>query len=244
MTIQTIKINEMVEEPKPTFRLARTPIGSVWQYVGFAVLPVDETNDQAMVQDLNRAVQLAASRLAKKVGGRDVEVEMVIDPLLPPMWIPEKDILPIAEAIAENASASVEPGPGVVVLRTWWNDKHMCVDAIGKNGRIPNEVKKNIMRPGFTTRVADWDTGFGLYQASIDASSFSSQVELLETNSGVGFRLSIPLRPGSPISGPEAMVGLMDLDKENQESEKEKWPLTLMEYMEATCDVCEQTVKA
>ncbi len=209
MTVQIIEIQETEEHARPSVRLAPVPFGDVWQFAGPLMNGHFDAEPEGVGQDLNLAVQVAAARLAKKISSRGIKVEVTIAPLIPPTGVRERHLVPSIIAIAENASAAVEPGPGPIVITTWWRGRHVGVDAVGVGGSIPAAIRENLMRPGFTTRIADWDTGFGLHEANNAAAVFGSHVELLELDNGVGFRLAIPLKYGTPASPPEVMHGLL-----------------------------------
>ncbi len=244
MTIQTIRIDEQGHPGRPIVRLAGPAPGSIWEYSGFNIRPWGDTAPGEGRRDLNSISQAAAKLLAEKVAGRGVRVELIIDPLLPPLNLEMERLVPIVTAIAENASASVEPGPGTVILRTWWHDKHIGIDAIGRGGSVPEPIRQNLMRPGFTTRVAEWDTGFGLHAAIEAAQALAARVEFFEPDNGVGFRLVIPMKAGSPPSPPSAEVGLdceggEDEEKKDNSSKKDDMiPLKLWGAVEVLSDVC------
>lgn len=206
--IPLIEIHQEEIPSSPIIRLAETMPGSVWQYTGCALSTLSESGSQLACNDLNAAAEMAASRLARKVSSRDISVELVIDPLIPPLGITSARVLPLLNAIAENASASVEPGPGTVTLRTWFGDKYAGVDAVGMNGILPSTIRENLTRPGFTTRVAEWDTGFGLHAAMEAALAIAARIELFEPDGSVGFRLAIPIKQGSPLEPPELLTGI------------------------------------
>lgn len=205
--IPLIEIQKEKQPSQPVVKLSETAPGSIWQYTGMCL---DSGESERPCQDLNRAAEIAAAALAKKVSGRNITVELIIDPLIPPLGVANERILPIVAAIAENASASVEPGPGTVILRTWFSEKYAGVDAVGMNGSLPNTIRENLTRPGFSTRVADWDTGFGLHAAMEAALSIAARIELFEPEGSVGFRLAIPVKQGTPLSPPERECALQD----------------------------------
>jgi len=120
--------------------------------------------------------------------------------------------VPILTSIAENASASVEPGPGTVHLRTWCTDKFVGMDAIGRNGSVPEAVRESWTLPGFSTRVAEWDTGFGLHAAMEAATAIAARLELLDERDAVAFRLAIPIAPETPLPSAEAKVGVPEFE--------------------------------
>jgi hypothetical protein len=208
VTIQLIELGRESTGRGPSVRLVETAIGSIWQYTGCALTDIGGSPAQHSDQDLNRVAERAARALQEKVSSRHIHVELVIDPLIPPLGIESSRVLPILTAIAENASASVEPGPGTVIISTWWQDKYAGVDAVGRGGILPLEIRENLVRPGFSTRVAEWDTGFGLHAAMEAASAIAARIEWFEPEDSVCFRLAIPLKHGTPISPPETMVGL------------------------------------
>ncbi|MDD5308903.1 MAG: hypothetical protein PHU25_16430 [Deltaproteobacteria bacterium] len=207
MAVQTIILRESEQKKPLKVRFASLPSSEFWQYVG-TFTGETQSEPRGQVSDLNRVAQVAATLLAAKVANRLVSVEMVIDPVIPPVAIPEPRLLPLVAAITDNASASVEPGPGMVLVTTWWRGRTVGIDAVGVGGALPPIIRENLMRPGFSTRVAGWDTGFGLYETIAAAAAFGAKVELLEPPEGVCFRLSLPLRRGTPASPPEKQDGL------------------------------------
>lgn len=209
MTIQTIRIDSEQPNLPPTVRFSHTPIGSLWQYFGVGV---DEVDGSRADRDLNHIVERAAIELSAKVSTRQVKVEVIIDPVLPLLAIEAEQLLPVIAALADNASASVEPGPATVVLRTWWEGDRIGVDAVGVGGHIPQDILSCLLRPGFSTRIADWDTGFGLHDAVLAAQALASKVDIIDSEQGVAFRLTVPLRRGTPLSPPEKILGLTDSD--------------------------------
>jgi len=79
---------------------------------------------------------------------------------------------------------------------------------------VPDEIRSNLLRPGFTTRVAEWDTGLGLHEASEAAAAVEGRVEMFEPGDtpGVGFRFAMALCNGTPAGSPEARVCLEDVE--------------------------------
>jgi hypothetical protein len=214
--VPLIEIQKEKTPTHPIVRISETIPGSVWQYTGAALSALDGSPDRRASHDLNSAAGIAASRLTDKVSSRGITVELIIDPLIPPLGVENRRILPIVMAIAENASASVEPGPGTVTLQTWLTDKFAGVDAVGMGGVLPFPIRENLTRPGFTTRIADWDTGFGLHAAMEAALSIAARVELFEPDGSVGFRLAIPIKQGSPLEPSELQTGLTGPESEHR----------------------------
>lgn len=209
MTVQTIEINQSTPFVAPKVRLAGTPLANIWEYVGYS-LRSEGADGHAGHGDLNKIVQIAAHDLAQKVTGRAVSVELEIDPLIPSPYPFDDTVLDICRQLADNASASVEPGPGTVVLRTWWKGKNVGIDAIGLGGKIPEDIRQGILRPGFSTRVASWDTGFGLHEALCSAGAIGARIDIIPGRDGVRFRVTIPLKSSTPKLPPEKQVGLDD----------------------------------
>jgi len=219
MSVKTIEIDEQKKSAPPKLKLAATPMTDVWQYVGFCLRSEDQGEDDWSSRDLNRATQIAASRLAEKVSSRSISVEVIIDPLIPLMNVTARRLVPLIEAIGENASASVEPGPGTVVIRTWWRGGFAGVDAVGIGAHLPEEIRSNLMLPGFSTRVAEWDTGFGLHDAGMAAAAINAKIEMFDPvdKTGVGFRFAISLNAGTPLDSPENQLGLPETDNKKNE---------------------------
>jgi hypothetical protein len=206
MTLKTITINASTTIASPEIRLAEVPYAGIWQYVGSCIdYSTDATS--GVIRDLNHATQAAANRLAKKLSLRNISIEVVIDPLIPPTSLSFAQMVPLIEEIGENASASVEPGPGTVVLRTWWRGGYAGVDAIGRDATVPDVIKQNLMMPGFSTKAGEWDTGFGLHSASQRAKALNGMIEFFDSeDEGPAFRFAIPVKMASSAGSPEARV--------------------------------------
>ena len=211
MSVRPIVIERNPRSPQPTIRLSSASPSTVWQHVGFS-LDAACGGNVGSSRDLNRAAQAAASRLAEKTSGRGIEVELVIDPFIPLINVAAHRLIPLLVALGDNASASVEPGPGTVVISTWWRNGFAGVDAVGLGGQVPDEIRASLLRPGFTTRVADWDTGLGLHEASEAAAALEGRVEVFDPGeaAGIGFRFAISLSKGTQAGSPEARVCLED----------------------------------
>ena len=210
MTLKTITINAKTKIESPEIKLAEVPYAGIWQYVGSCL---DYTTDSTsgVIRDLNHATQAAANRLAEKLSLRNISIEVLIDPLIPPTSLAFSQMVPLIQEIGENASAAVEPGPGTVILRTWWKGGYAGVDAIGKDATVPDVIKRNLMAPGFSTRAGEWDTGFGLHAASERAKELNGIIEYFENeDDGAGFRFAIPVKMASSAGSPEAQVAVSD----------------------------------
>ena len=213
MAIQFIEIGSKNTLRRPIVKLTEATPGSIWQYMGTCVGAAAGNSNSRRLHDLNCAAEAAAAALADKVADRNITVELQIDPMIPPLLIEMERIVPILTLIAENASASVEPGPGTVVLQTWCTDKFAGMDAIGQHGHVPIAVRESWMLPGFSTRVAEWDTGFGLHDAVRAADAIDAKIELLDQTEAVALRLAIPLAAETPLPSAENQVGIPSQEK-------------------------------
>ena len=210
MAIQFIEIGAEGSAGQPIVRLTEPSTGNLWQYVGACIGAIDDHREYRKAHDLNRAAEAAAAALAEKTARRNIRVELLIDPMIPLLPVEMERVVPILTSIAENASASVEPGPGTVLLQTWCTDRFVGMDAVGRNGSVPDAIRESWTLPGFSTRVADWDTGFGLHAAMEAAEAIAARLELLEDSKAVAFRLAIPIKTDTPLPSAEAMVGQPD----------------------------------
>jgi hypothetical protein len=210
MSIKVIEIKNDCEIFNPVVKLANVPFSSLWQYVGKCMSDIYNNNSGETGQDLNYATQKAAQRLSEKLSRRNIKIEVIIDPLIPVSGISVNQLTPLIVAIGENASAAVEPGPGTILLKTWRQKRHIGVDAIGLDAVLPDSIKENLMRPGFTTRAGDWDTGLGLHEVSVKAAKIDGRIEFFEPrdDKGAGFRLSMPLGRGQHRESPEKEIAI------------------------------------
>ncbi|MBN2715523.1 MAG: ATP-binding protein [Deltaproteobacteria bacterium] len=238
MTLKTITINASTNIESPEVKLAEVPYAGIWQYVGSCL---DYTTDgsSGVIRDLNHATQAAANKLAEKLSLRNISIEVLIDPLIPPTSLSFAQMVPLIQEIGENASAAVEPGPGKVILRTWWRGGYAGVDAIGKDATVPEIIRRNLMAPGFSTRAGEWDTGFGLHSASERAKELNGIIEYLENEKdGAGFRFAVPVKMASSAGSPESRVSVPEYEPKAPEMVfDQSWyfPAILSESVEVNC---------
>ncbi|MBN2804312.1 MAG: ATP-binding protein [Deltaproteobacteria bacterium] len=193
MGLQKIELDKEFVKKLPSVRIAGQYSGGIGQYIAEhrrEIVKGKVTN----IDYLTRATQSAAIRFAEKVSNRKIDVDVLIDPMMPANTIDEKWLVSLICELADNASASVEPGPGRVFMKTWFDNNNIGVDVIGIDGSIPAIIRDHIMSPLFTTRTMDWDTGFGLFQAVEDAARYNGKVSLIDEVDGTVFRLSLPLK--------------------------------------------------
>ena len=193
MGLQKIEIAKEYKKKLPHVRISGQMSDGIGQYIAEHrrdILTGKITN----IDYLTRATQSAAIRFAEKVSNRNIDVEVLIDPMMPANTLDEEWLVSLLCDLADNASASVEPGPGTVLLRTWFDKNSIGVDVVGLGGSIPGIISENIMEPLFTTRTMDWDTGFGLFRAKESAALYLGSISVIEGRDGVNFRLMLPLK--------------------------------------------------
>lgn len=242
MTLKTITINASKKIESPEVRLAEVPQAGIWQYVGSCIDYSADSSD-GVIRDLNHATQQAANKLAEKLSLRNISIEVVIDPLIPPTSISLSQMVPLILEIGENASAAVEPGPGTIVLKTWWRGGYAGVDAIGIDAVVPDIIKQNLMEPGFSTRAGDWDTGFGLHAANLRARELNGIVEYFEPEErGAGFRFAVPIKAATSAGSPQAELGVPMYEEKKAEIPMDlNWYFpAISESLEVNCHGYEQ----
>ena len=193
MGLQKIEIEQNFIKKLPSVRIAGQLSSGIGQYIASHRKDILQGKVKN-IDYLTRATQSAAIRFAEKVSNRKIDVDVLIDPMMPANTLDEKWLASLLCELADNASASVEPGPGKILLKTWFSKKSLGVDVVGINGFIPDIIRKHIMAPLFTTRTMDWDTGFGLYRAVENANRYLGKISIIDDKEDITFRLTLPLK--------------------------------------------------
>jgi signal transduction histidine kinase len=99
----------------------------------------------------------------------------------------------VIENLVKNALDAIETGEGKITISLFGRANHVYVDVSDTGKGIDPGFKKEIFRPGFSTKKRGWGLGLSLSQRIIE-SHHRGKLTLKESRPGVGTTFRIRLR--------------------------------------------------
>jgi two-component system, NtrC family, sensor kinase len=90
-----------------------------------------------------------------------------------------------------NAAQAMET-QGVITVRTWFENNHVCVSVKDAGKGMPEAVKKRVFEPFFTTKAAGKGTGLGLSISADIVRKHGGEISV-ESTEGVGTTFTVRL---------------------------------------------------
>ena len=114
---------------------------------------------------------------------------------IPEIMCDEQHLYQVFVNLLINASYAVKDTEGIIGLRTYYQNEHVCVEVTDTGGGIPEDVLGKIFDPFFTTKEQGVGTGLGL---SVSHEIIEKHGGTIAVNSTVGkgtrFLVSLPVR--------------------------------------------------
>jgi signal transduction histidine kinase len=171
-----------------------------------------------MENDLNRLQKIADrfSKIGSKPDLKDENLGEVIDKVIQyferripqtgkrvQLVLEEKDVVSspinrelfewVIENLVKNALDAIESGEGKITLSVSRRGSHVYVDVTDTGKGIEPSYKKEIFRPGFSTKKRGWGLGLSLSQRIIET-YHRGKLSLKESRPGIGTTFRIRLR--------------------------------------------------
>jgi two-component system NtrC family sensor kinase len=176
-----------------------------------------EKTPEKSFTDLNQVIEDTARIIERPASFRDIEIDLDLDPDLPPVWVDDDLIKQVVMNILVNAQHAIEhegsitvrsrraaeaksPEPGTAPVPM------VEISIIDTGCGIPEKNLKRIFDPFFTSKEVGKGTGLGL---SVSHGIIRAHGGLIDVESTVGkgsaFRIYLPLKP--PSGEPESSGG-------------------------------------
>ncbi len=139
--------------------------------------------------NLNAIVEESLAFLESETRDRDILVETECDPGLPVLNLDEDQIKQAFYNIIRNAFQAMKTG-GILRVRTWTEENHVCISFVDTGGGIPPENIGRIFESYFTTKEAG--SGLGLLIVRRIVRSHGGEL-IIESTPGSGLALTIRL---------------------------------------------------
>jgi two-component system NtrC family sensor kinase len=180
---------------------ARQEAGRAGRIVRNLLAFVRRSPAERLLADINEIVQSTVSVRAYELGQANIELREEYGPNLPVVLVNRDEIQQVILNLVINAQhAMVDAnGGGLLTVRTRTNGDQAVVEVADNGPGISPEFAGRVFEPFFTTKTVGTGTGLGLSLAFGIAQAHGGSLQLVATNCGACFRLTLP---GAGFPGP------------------------------------------
>ncbi|HFE65417.1 MAG TPA: hypothetical protein ENK14_13535 [Caldithrix sp.] len=134
-------------------------------------------------------------------GKRKITLKTNINPKLPPLLINRDLFSWVLENLVKNAmDAMEEPDGSIQIISDFLNENQIFIDIADTGKGIAQRDRKNIFKPGFSTKKRGWGLGLSLAKRIIEESHGGKiQLKTSQQNKGSVFRIVLNLKK-SPVA--------------------------------------------
>lgn len=163
LSLMERKLRNVPEKTKrsllDSIKIAREEVSRLDHIITQFLRAIRPTPLQTSMANLNTIVQESVDFLSAEIRDRDILVEQVLDPALPPVEIDRDQIKQAFYNIIRNAFQAMKTG-GILRIETAATETHICVRFTDTGGGISLENMPRLFEPYFTTRKSG--SGLGL----------------------------------------------------------------------------------
>jgi signal transduction histidine kinase len=174
---------------------------------------VRRTPTARSVEDLNAIVKSAVALRAYELKTNNIIVEDAYVEPLPPVAINREEIQQILVNLILNAEQAMlkHRGAGHLRVSTTGNGNRVCVTVSDDGPGVPPVLAGKIFEPFFSTKGVGEGTGLGLSIALGIATAHGGSLDLLPTETGACFQLTLPVartagEPPPPAASTEVPI--------------------------------------
>ncbi len=155
--------------------------------------------------NLNQVIESTLSLVSHKFKLANVEVQLQLDPALPPVLCDRSQMQQVILNLALNAAEAMQPhGRGTLRVETGRRDSEVFIRVTDDGEGIPPEVLPKIFDPFFTTKPEGKGVGLGLAVTYGIVQAHLGEIEVQSRpGQGTTFTVSLPLQktPVTEASG-------------------------------------------
>jgi PAS domain S-box-containing protein len=165
---------------------------------------VKRSTHERLLADLNEIVKSTVSVRAYELEMAGIALREEYAPLLPLVLANREEIQQVILHLIINAQQAMAPAPGprVLSIRTFLIGGDAALDVRDTGPGVPADVAGRIFEPFFTTKTTGGGSGLGLSLSLGIANAHRGTLDLLPTESGSCFRLTLP---GAGFPGPASI---------------------------------------
>ena len=161
--------------------------------------------------DVNQVVREAVGLRQFQFQQKSVGLSVDLTPLPAMVLGSREELQQIVMNLLVNAEQAVDKdGNGAVTIRTALQRGVCTLEVADNGGGVDEELRGRIFEPFFTTKPVGEGTGLGLSISHGIASAHGGTLELIPSDRGALFRLTLPVHDYSPASAPRTDVSVHD----------------------------------
>jgi PAS domain S-box-containing protein len=162
---------------------------------------VKRSSNERLLGDLNEIVKATVSVRAYELEMAGIAIREEYAPLMPLVLANREEIQQVILHLIINAQQSMAaaPAPRVLSIRTFLFGRDAVLEVRDTGPGVPTEAAGRIFEPFFTTKTTGGGSGLGLSLSLGIANAHRGTLDLLPTESGCCFRLTLP---GAGFPGP------------------------------------------
>jgi PAS domain S-box-containing protein len=166
---------------------------------------VKRSSNERLLADLNEIVKSTVGVRAYELEIAGIAMREEYAPLLPLVLANREEIQQVILHLVINAQQAMAaaPAPRVLSIRTFLVGGAAVVEVRDTGPGIPTDVAGRIFEPFFTTKTTGGGSGLGLSLSLGIANAHRGTLDLLPTDSGCCFRLTLP---GAGFAGPASVL--------------------------------------
>jgi two-component system NtrC family sensor kinase len=153
---------------------------------------VRKTSSNRVRADLNQIARDSAGLRAHHLAQCNIALRLELDPAALPVLVNREEIQQLVLNLVLNAEHAMGDRPGGITLRTAAGEHAHILQVIDDGPGISPELRGRVFEPFFTTREVGKGTGLGLSLGLGIATAHGGKLELLDTELGATFQLTLP----------------------------------------------------
>lgn len=200
-TIELVLGEEHTATVRQDLELARHEAGRAARIIRNLLAFVRRSPVERLLADLNEVVHATVTVRAYELAQANIEVHEEYGANLPVVLTNRDDIQQVVLNLVMNAQHAMvcARGGGVLTVRTYVSGDQALLEVHDDGPGVPPGLQGRIFEPFFTTKVAGTGTGLGLSLSLGIAHAHGGELELVPTERGACFRLTLP---GAGFPGP------------------------------------------
>ena len=165
---------------------------------------VKRSSNERLLADLNEIVKSTVSVRAYELEMAGIATREEYSPLLPLVLANREEIQQVILHLIINAQQAMAaaPAPRVLSIRTFMTSGDAVLEVKDNGPGVPSDAAGRIFEPFFTTKMPGGGSGLGLSLSLGIANAHRGTLDLLPTESGSCFRLTLP---GAGFPGPASV---------------------------------------
>ena len=145
-------------------------------------------------ENLNEVISKVLHYFQRRIPQSGKSVQLVFNPSADATVPMNRELFErVMENLIKNGLDAIETGVGTITIVTSASDGSVFIDVTDTGKGVDAIFKKDIFRPGFSTKARGWGLGLSLSQRIIET-YHSGRLTLRETGTGTGTTFRVMLK--------------------------------------------------